>query len=170
MYKYVTYFWMSAVVLFIQIFVLDNLSIAMWLRPMLFPVIVLLLPIEWRQIWLVLATFCIGFVMDFALGGSGLYIASLLPLSLIRAWLIFFTTHRSLEDGNKALLSSLNQRQLMLYVGLALLLHHTLFFLLEALSFAHPLHLAMTIICSWALSFILSWLVVRIFTTKIVVR
>ena len=42
---------MTVVLLLLQIFVLDELSIALWIRPMLFPLIVMLLPMELRTIW-----------------------------------------------------------------------------------------------------------------------
>ena len=58
--------------LFLQIFILDELSIALWLRPMIFPLIVLLLPMEWRTIWVMLIALAVGVVMELAQGGSGL--------------------------------------------------------------------------------------------------
>ena len=171
MYRYISYLWMSVAVLFVQIFILDNISLAAWMRPMIFPVIVLLLPTEWRLIWVILSTFAVGFIMDLALGGSGLYVASLLPLAAMRSWLLFVTTHRSAETGEqKQLLARLNVRQLMVYMATALLIHHALFFGLEALSFASPVRLLMSTLFSALLSLLLSWFVVRIFTTKVIMR
>jgi hypothetical protein len=162
---------MTIVLLFLQIFILDELSIAMWLRPMLFPLIVVLLPMEWRKIWVMLSALAVGIIMDVSLGGAGLYTATLLPLSVMRRWILYVTTHRSIEAGDQtSLLSRMPLRQLMIYVAAMLLLHHTLFFILETLSFVTPLRLIATIVFSMALSLVISWPILRLFISKIVTK
>ena len=171
MFRSVPYIGMTIVLLFLQIFILDELSIAMWLRPMLFPLIVMLLPMEWRTIWVLLATLAVGVVMDAALGGAGLYTSTLLPLVVMRRWILYITTGRSVEAGDQSsLLSHMSSRQLMIYVAAMIALHHTLFLTLESLSFVAPLRLVATIICSTLLSVALAWPVVRLFVSKIVAK
>jgi hypothetical protein len=41
---------MALAIMVVQIFLLDELSIAMWIRPMIFPLVVILLQMEWRTI------------------------------------------------------------------------------------------------------------------------
>lgn len=171
MFRSVPYLGMTIVLLFLQIFILDELSIAMWLRPMLFPLIVVLLPMEWRTIWVMLATLAIGVLMDVSLGGAGLYTATLLPLAVMRRWILYLTTHRSVESGDQtSLLSRLSLRQLMIYVAAMLCLHHVMFFTLETLSFVAPLRLVATILCSTLLSVVISWPILRLFISKIVTK
>ena len=102
MFKSVLYFWLTLALLFVQIFILDEISMALWLRPMIFPLIVLLLPIEWRTIWVILVTLIVGVVMDMALGGAGLYTSTLLPLAVMRRWILFLTTRRSVEADDES--------------------------------------------------------------------
>lgn len=171
MFRSVPYLGMTIVLLFLQIFILDELSIALWVRPMLFPLIVMLLPMEWRTIWVLLATCATGVVMDLSLGGAGLYTATLLPLAVVRHWVMYVTTGRSVEHGDQtSLLSRMPLRQLMMYAAAMLFLHHTMFFLLETLSFISPLRLVATIICSTLLSVVIAWPVLRLFISKIVVK
>ena len=159
---------MTLMVLFLQIFILDELSIALWLRPMIFPIVVMLLPMEWRTIWVMLTTLAVGLVMDFAQGGAGLYTATLLPLSVLRGWMLYITTHRSVENGDQtSLFSRMSMRNIMVYLGAMLVLHHAMFFILERLSFAMPLQLVLTIVCSSALSLIIAWPIVRLYSSKI---
>ena len=159
---------MTLMLLFLQIFILDELSIALWLRPMIFPLIVLLLPMEWRTIWVMLIALAVGVVMDLAQGGSGLYTATLLPLAIMRSSILFITTRRSVEAGDQSsLFSRLSMRLMMIYVGATLLVHHALFFILERLSFAMPGMLILTIVCSTLLSLIIAWPIVRFFGSKI---
>ena len=158
-------------VLVAQIFLLDNISIHLWLRPMIFPLVILLLPMEWRALWVMLIALLVGLLMDISLGGAGLYVASLLPLALLRSTLMYLATNRVVEASDQtSLLSRLSLRQLMTYLALALLLHHALFFLLETLSLAHPLRLVATILFSTLLSTVVAWPIVRIFVGKVLGR
>ncbi|MBQ2364313.1 MAG: hypothetical protein II288_01960 [Alistipes sp.] len=175
MYKYLSYIWLALLVLFVQIFLLDNIDIgasfAVWVRPMIFPIIVLLLPMELKNIWVILAAYAVGMAMDVSLGGSGLYVATLLPLSLVRSTLLYMTTRRSVEMGDQTeLLSRLSVRQLMYYVTAALLLYHALFFFMEALTFSGLMRLVATIIFSTAVSLLVAWPIIRMFLSKVVAR
>lgn len=169
MFKNIAYFWMTVALLFVQLFILDEISIAMWLRPMIFPLVILLLPIEWRTIWVVVASLLLGIFMDISIGGMGLYTSTLLPLAVMRRWILYLSTRRSIEAGDQtSLLSRMPLYQVMIYVGVMLLLHHTMFFALESLSFVGVMQLIATILFSTLLSILLSWPVVGLFLKKIV--
>lgn len=169
MFKNIAYFWMTVALLFVQLFILDEISIAMWLRPMIFPLVILLLPIEWRTIWVVVVSLLLGIFMDISIGGMGLYTSTLLPLAVMRRWILYLSTRRSIEAGDQtSLLSRMPLYQVMIYVGVILLLHHTMFFALESLSFVGVMQLIATILFSTLLSILLSWPVVGLFLKKIV--
>lgn len=169
MFKNISYFWLAFALLVVEIFILDQLSIAMWLRPMIFPLIVILLPMEWRTIWVLMSSLVVGIVMDVSLGGAGLYTATLLPLAVVRRSVMYLTTRRSVEPGDQTpLLSRMALRQMMIYVGAMLLLHHALFFSLEAMSTALLWQLIATIAMSSLLSLVVAWPIVRLFISKIV--
>ncbi|MBO5890594.1 MAG: hypothetical protein J6Q28_04100 [Alistipes sp.] len=169
MFKSVAYFWMSVALLFVQIFILDEISMALWLRPMIFPLVILLLPIEWRTIWVVVVALLLGIFMDVSLGGQGLYTSTLLPLAVMRRWVLYLTTRRSVESGDQtSLLSRMPLRQVMIYVGAMLVLHHTMFFVLESLSMIRMMQLIVTILFSALLSSLLLWPIVGLFLKKIV--
>lgn len=171
MFKNLSYLWMALAIMLVQIFLLDELSIAMWLRPMIFPLVVILLQMEWRTIWVLLISALVGVVMDLALGGAGLYTATLLPLAMIRRWMLYLTTRRSVEHSDQtSVLSRLSRGQLLGYTVTMLAIHHTLFFAMESLSLAHPLQLIATIIFSTLLSTVVAWPILRIFTLKIVTK
>lgn len=171
MLKNLSYLWMSLSIMFVQIFLLDQLSIAMWLRPMIFPLIVILLQMEWRAIWTLLIGTLVGLTMDLALGGAGLYTATIVPLVAIRRWILYLTTGRSIEQGDQtSVLSRLSRLQIMGYTVTMFAIHHTMFFMMESLSFAHFWHLLATIVCSTLLSTAVAWPIIRIFTLKIVTK
>lgn len=158
--------------MFVQIFLLDNIdlgaSLSIWIRPMIFPLVVLLLPVEWRSIWVLLVTYIVALLMDLLLGGSGIYVITLLPIALFRSALLYLTTRRSLDSTDQSqLLARMPLGQLMVYVATSLLLYHTLFFVMETLSLANFFSLLMTIILSTLCSLLISWPIVRLFTSKV---
>lgn len=168
MFKSILYFWLTLALLFVQVFILDEISMAMWLRPIVFPLVVLLLPIEWRTIWVILVASIVGVVMDVSLGGAGLYTSTLLPLAVVRRWILYLTTRRSIEAGDQtSLLSRMPLRQVMIYVGAMLLLYNTMFFVLESLSMVEAMQLVVTILFSTLLSLLLALPIVRLFLKKV---
>lgn len=171
MFRVIPYIMMTIALLFVQIFVLDEISIALVLRPMIFPLVVLLLPIEWRTVWVLLVALATGVLMDVSLGGAGLYTATLLPIAVMRSWVLYLTTHRSVESGDQtSLFSRMSQRQVMIWVATMLAIHHVMFFALETLSFAKPLHLIATMLLSTLLSALIATPIVQIYCSKIVAK
>ena len=82
--------------------------------------------------------------------------------------MLYITTHRSVEHGDQtSLFSRMSMRNIMVYLGAMLVLHHAMFFILERLSFAMPLQLVLTIVCSSALSLVIAWPIVRLYSSKI---
>lgn len=161
---------MLAVVL-LQIFLLDNIdlgaSISILIRPMIFPLAVLLMPVEWKSVWVLLASYVIALVLDLMLGGSGIYILTLLPIALLRTTLLYATTRRSMESSDQSqLFARMRLDQLMIYIGVSLLIYHTLFFAMETLSMANFGRLVATILLSTLCSLLLSWPIVRLYTSK----
>lgn len=169
MFKSILYFWVTLALLFLQIFILDEISIAVWLRPMVFPLVILLLPFEWRTVWVMLTTVALGLFMDMSLGGAGLYTSTLLPIAVTRTWILFLTTRRSVEAGDQtSLLSRMPLRQVMIYVSAMLLIYNVMFFMIEALSSVGTWQLIATIICSTILSVVLALPIVRLFLKRVV--
>lgn len=167
MYRYRSYVWLFLAVMALQILLLDNLSLSIWLRPMIFPVVILLLPVEWRTVWVLLAAAATGWILDAATGCQGLYTASLLPIAMIRAAIIRLTANREVEQNDQSqLLPSLSRKQLAVYISVAVVLHHTMFFFLETMSATLLWYTVLKVVASGALSILLSWLIASYFMSK----
>lgn len=173
MYKYTPYIWLTLSVILVQVFLLDNIdlgaSISVWIRPMIFPLVILLLPVEWKSIWVLLVSYVMALVLDMLLGGSGIYVITLLPVALFRSTMLYVASRRSMESSDQSqLLARLPLGQLMLYISLSLLLYHSLFFVMETLSTSNMLRLIATILLSTFTSILISWPIVRLFTSKVI--
>ena len=90
-------------------------------------------------------------------------------MAIFRPALIYMTTNRSVDSSDQSqLLARLPLPQLMFYIAISLLLYHILFFAMEALSWANFMRTLSTILLSSIASLVLSWPIVRIFTSKLV--
>ena len=80
---------LTLVVLFVQVFVLNNLSISPLVAPMVYIVLLLLMPIESSQ-WKMLGVgLLLGLVMDVTMGTAGLNTIVTLPIALARHRLLY---------------------------------------------------------------------------------
>ncbi len=68
MYRYRSYIWLFLIALSAQLFILNNLSLSIWLRPMIFSAAVLLLPVEWRTVWVLVTAAAAGWTLDMVRG------------------------------------------------------------------------------------------------------
>ena len=83
------YIILTLVVLFVQIFVLNNLSISPLVAPMVYIVLILMMPIESSQ-WKMLGVgVLLGMLMDLTMGTAGLNTLVTLPIAVFRRPLLY---------------------------------------------------------------------------------
>ena len=76
----------------------------------------------------------------------------------------------NVREGGIPSSARLGERKLITYLVALTLVHHAVFFSLEALSWTHALHTLLRIVVSTAVSAGFIWIIARIFTAKIPVR
>ena len=160
MYRTLPYLALFAATVLLQVFLFDNLSISVYCNPLIYVAFLVLLPMESKPVAVLLAGFVLGVVMDLAM-----------PFAVLRPTLIGLLYGR--DDAREAGVPSperLGKRAFAEYLVAMVLLHHALFFLLEALSWAHVLHTLVRILVSSAVSVGFIWLIMRIFTAKLPAR
>ena len=171
MYRTRPYLALFAATVLLQVFLFDNLSISVYCNPLIYVAFLVLLPMESKPVAVLLAGFVLGVVMDLAMGSAGINTIATLPVAFLRPTLIGLLYGR--DDAREAGVPSperLGKRAFAEYLVAMVLLHHALFFLLEALSWAHVLHTLVRILVSSAVSVGFIWLIMRIFTAKLPAR
>ena len=149
MHRTLPYLALFAVVVLLQVFLFDNLSISIYLNPLVYVAFIALLPLDTPPIVLLLSGLATGVTMDLAMGAAGVNtIATLLIPSTGRL-------------GNRVFLN---------YLIVLVLVHHAVFFSLEALSWAHIVRTIVRTVASGAVSVAFIWVIARIFTAKLPVR
>ena len=76
----------------------------------------------------------------------------------------------NVREGGIPSSARLGERKFITYLVALTLVHHAVFFSLEALSWTHALHTLLRIVVSTAVSAGFIWIIARIFTAKIPVR
>ena len=151
MHRTLPYLALFAVVVLLQVFLFDNLSISIYLNPLVYVAFIALLPLDTPPIVLLLSGLATGVTMDLAMGAAG--------VNTIATLLIAFTRPTLL--GNRVFLN---------YLIVLVLVHHAVFFSLEALSWAHIVRTIVRTVASGAVSVAFIWVIARIFTAKLPVR
>lgn len=152
----------------LQIFLFDNLSLSVYLNPLVYLVFLLLLPLDTPPAGVLGAGLLLGLVVDCAMGSAGLNTVATLPVAFLRPTLLsLLYGHDNLREGGTPSPERLGLRVFLNYLIAAIVLHHTIFFLLEALSWQHLPHTLARIMLSSASSLLFIWLIARIFNTRL---
>lgn len=162
------YIMLTAVVLFVQVFVLNNLSITPLVAPMVYIVLIAMMPIESSQ-WKVLgAGLLLGVVMDLTMGTAGLNTLVTLPIAFFRRPLLYAfagLSSMSKEEGAPSL-RKLGVR-FHRYIIAIVVIHSVLFYLAEWLSFDNFGTLLLRILCSTLCSLVLDYVIILLFTRRL---
>ena len=159
---------LTLVVLFVQVFVLNNLSISPLVAPMVYVVLILMMPIESSQ-WKMLGVgLLLGVVMDITMGTAGLNTLVTLPIAFFRRPLLFSLaglSSISKEEGIPSI-KRLGVR-FHRYFAVMIVIHSLLFYFAEWLSFDNFGILLLRIICSTICSLLLDYIIIMLFMKRL---
>lgn len=171
MYRSLPYLALFAVTVLLQVFLFDNLSISIYLNPLIYIAFILLLPLDTPHVVVLGAGLLLGVVMDYAMGAAGVNTISTLLIAFLRPWVIGLLYGRDdAREGGIPSPARLGLRVFLNYLILMTLLHHVVFFSLEALSWSHAMHTLLRIVLSTVVSVAFIWIIARIFTAKFPTR
>ena len=166
MYRTLPYLGLFAAVALLQVFLFDNLTISIYLNPLVYIVFIALLPLDTPPAAVLGAGLALGVTMDFAMGAAGINTIATLLIALAG----MICGRDNVREGGIPSSARLGERKLITYLVALTLVHHAVFFSLEALSWTHALHTLLRIVVSTAVSAGFIWIIARIFTAKIPVR
>ena len=162
------YIMLTFVVLFVQVFVLNNLSISPLVAPTVYIVLILMMPIESSQ-WRMLGVgLLLGVLMDLTMGTPGLNTLVTLPIAYFRSPLLYLLagfSPMSKEEGIPSV-KRLGVR-FHRYAIVMIVLHSLLFYFVEWLSFDNFGMLLLRILCSTLCSLLLDYILIMLFTKRL---
>lgn len=139
--------------LLLQVLVLNQWLLFGWATPMLYPLFVLLLPITLPLGVQLILAFLMGVSVDAFSQTGGMHAAALVFMTYLRpAVLGLLTPKEGYQADDRPTIAGLGLSWFLFYAGLALLVHHLVFYLVEVLSIVHWQYLLLRFACSWLLS------------------
>ena len=120
--------------LIIQLFLFNMLPIGIFYI-MVYPIVILLFPVATRNVLVVIIAFICGFILDWFSNGNGLHTASLTFLGYSRSYILNYIKPTS--GWTKIDIPNIYRQGFKWFVGyitIAILIHHSVYFFLEAFS------------------------------------
>ena len=162
------YLMLAALVLFVQVFVLNNLSISPYIAPMVYIVLIVMMPIEASQWKMLGVAAALGLLMDFTMGTLGLNMLVTMPVAYFRRPILYTFTGLSTiskEEGMPTL-RKLGVR-FHRYAITLIVIHSVLFYLAEWLSFNNFGTLVLRILISTLISLLLDYVIMMLFMKRL---
>ncbi len=124
------------ILVFLQVFVLENINLRGYINPYLYIYFILLLPFETPGWLLLISSFLLGFSIDAFLGTPGIHSASSVLMAFARPLVIkAIPSRKEFEPGMKPSISDLGFLWFFSYSAILILLHHSALFYIEVFRF-----------------------------------
>lgn len=138
---YIQIFVLCVLLILGQIFVFDLIHITGFGKLMVYPLMLMLVPIHIPRVFVMLIGFVLGYIIDFILGTGGLHAFALTFMGFVRGPVLKILEPASgyeKSDGSEVL--DLGMRWFITYALLLVLIHQTAFYFVERFSFYNFLH------------------------------
>ena len=146
----------------VQVLILNKIHLFGYATPMLYVWFILTLEASGGPNKTMLWAFALGLVMDIFGNTPGVHAAATTALAFFKLPLIRLFYIRNENEPFTPSIRSMGATAFRGFALLGILLHHCIVFILEYFSFAHPLQLALSIVCSTILTALFVMAVERI--------
>ena len=171
MYRTLQYALLFLVAAALQIFLFNNLSLSVYLNPLVYVVFIALLPMEASPLTMLLSGLAMGVARDWTMGAAGVNTIATVFVAFIRIHLLNFVCGKeNVHDGGVPSSRRLSDKAFLNYLSLVVLIHNAIFFYLEALSPAHALATLLRLCVSAAVGILFCWRIARLFTNRLSLR
>ncbi len=124
------------ILVFLQVFILENINLRGYINPYLYVYFILLLPFETPGWLLLISSFVLGFSIDTFLGTLGIHTASSVLMAFSRPLVIkAIPSRKDFEPGMKPSISDLGFLWFFSYSLILILIHHLALFYIEVFRF-----------------------------------
>ena len=121
----------------LQVLVLNEILFFSYINPYLYLALILSLPLRTPKWFLLLYAFLLGFFIDLFGGSLGFHSTATVLIAFLKPAISKITIpHNILEDTDEICINKIGSKSFITYSTTLLLLHNTVLFLLEHLSFS----------------------------------
>lgn len=157
--RFLEYTLFFVVLLLLQVFLFDNLSLWVYIAPLPYVAFLVMLPPNTGRGLLVFLGFVTGVVLDFMTGTGGLHTIASTFTGFARPGIVAVTMGKDFwrDSGDVITRGNIRSGKWMRCSALMVLLHCIVFFMFEALSFRYFGHTLLKIVMSSAVTVLLVW-------------
>ncbi len=159
-----------AVVLAVQILLLNNLTVSVYWAPLAYIVCLILAPLGTSPLKMIALGLVLGVAMDLTMGTIGLNVLATLPVAYFRRPILHFAASYSDVDNEMGVPSPRRIALFHNYVVAMVVVHSLLFFAFEHMTTANFGFIFLRFLCSTLTTLALSYLFIAIFTPKLTQR
>jgi hypothetical protein len=140
----------------LQIFVLNQIELGWGVLPMIYPLVIFLLPAELDIILLMIISAAMGVLIDFLSNTFGLHTSALLLFAYIKPWVFKkFAPREEYVSIRETNIFTMGMNWFVYTFGTLIVLHHLWFFLFEVADLSDLLYVLQKTILSVVVSFML---------------
>lgn len=156
-----------AVLVLIQVFVLNNIQLGGYINPYLYVLFILLLPFEIPDWLLLFIALIVGLTIDMFTNTQGMHAAATVFTAFLRPYMLSLISPRDgYEFGTKPSIAQLGFTWFITYASILVFLHHLLLFYIEVFRFSEFFRTFFRVIASSAFTLVLIVITQYIFPAK----
>ncbi len=173
---YVKYGFRGMAILLFQVLILNEVTLRWWAQPegfpifipMVYPLFLLLLPFNSPRLGVLILGFITGLIMDAFMNTVAMHAFATTAMAYYRHHLLnaFLPKHLSEYGDQTPSGKTMGSIPFMAYLSLLVFFHHSLYFVLELWSFAHPSYLIIKILASGTTSLLIIFAALLLFSKK----
>lgn len=145
--------------LLLQVLVFNNINLFGFINPFPYVLFIILFPVNANKNALLIASFCLGLLLDFFLNSGGVHASACVILAFIRPYLFKVSFGLSYEYQTVRLNDVLTPERFS-FILFSVIIHHFTLFLLEIFSVDFILEIGLRTIASTVLTIILCILII----------
>ena len=154
--------------LFLQIFILENVDIRGFGKPMVLPLLIMLIPFSIPSAIVMIAAFAAGFSLDMLINSGGLNAAALTFMAFGRHYVLQILAPASGYDKNTIPdIEDQGFKWFAIYSILLLVFHQLGYYFIERFSFSNFIYTFLRALSGVVVSALLTWLLALIFSPAV---
>ena len=167
MYRLLEYGILFFVMVILQVFLFSRIGISIYVNPLVYIAFLILLPMEIAGTLLLVLGMVLGMTVDFFMGTAGINtIATLLAAFCRPAVLMLLVGKDEVKEGGVPNVNRIGLKRFLRYAGVIVLLHGTVFFVLESLTWSFFYLTLLRIICSSVITLLLVYFCQKLFAVN----
>ena len=139
----------------LQVLVLNHVHLFGYATPMVYVAFLLVFSLDASRVGMLLWSFAMGLAVDVCSGTLGMGTAAMTLAGMVYQPLLRVMSPRDSTDNLVPTYASMGYAPHIRFVTLLVIIHHAVFYLLEAFTFHHPVQLVTAFVASTALSLVL---------------